>query len=760
MKIVNLLYRRRLFFQLLGFVLLLNAALIFSMAFVFTWKYQKEMQTTFMENSEGLLKGVETGMNMMIDDILDVSKQIYNDRAVSRFLREESFDSYESTSGIMEKVVQLKASSRFIDSVYVYSALNGMVYSSVYGLTPVEETPDQEFLKWFDGEGGTIRLIDTHPVYTSRFSSEPSSHCFSIFVKLPFEVKEREEGAIILNIDQRKVYEQVLAGMEALRQAPFYVLDEENHVIMARDIQMLYLDTSQIEELEGAWEGERGSFTTDIGGQPFQAVYSTMPKTGWKVVSYYSLENVRRIFGEMSRMVLLLSVSGLVFSVLVSSIVGQRGTRELDQVLNEVNRRLLKGGGQRKLSRAYAELSRTIESNQEMRQELAKTRFMLKERFLVSLLHGARLEQEEIDQNFAAFELKIPYTGLIVGVLLAENYDERLSEGGIAPELADLNIEHIIRSSGLDNMEMFHTDISEIVLIIDGKLITPAQISACMQKIGGQLEHNLGIRIRVGICDQPEDVHHIRQGYRNAKEALRCSRFWNMDVIYYSDITGDGSHQLHYPFDSQKVIGQAVRMCDRELAGKAVREFLVEAAGQSGGQTEEDPNMILLIQLNSYLINLINDLNLPMEEVYRSEHIMRNLANIRTASEAEFFFCALTDKIISVYEKGRTDKQTRYYYNILDYLKEHYKDSNMTLELLSENVKISASYINQILKEREDKTFTQLLNEMRIQQACRYLEQGGYQIQEIAGLVGYGSAKYFISVFKKVMGSTPGSYKK
>ena len=96
----------------------------------------------------------------------------------------------------------------------------------------------------------------------------------------------------------------------------------------------------------------------------------------------------------------------------------------------------------------------------------------------------------------------------------------------------------------------------------------------------------------------------------------------------------------------------------------------------------------------------------------------------------------------------------------MECIRENYRDSAFNMDRLSDSVGISPTYINQILNGRENRPFNQLVNEMRINAAVECLESGEYKIQEIAEMVGFSSSKYFISVFKKIMGVTPGNYQK
>ena len=749
--------QRRAMLRLVGFVLLLNTVLAFFLTILFSAKYQKEMRRSFIENSESLVAGVETSINLMLDDILDVGRLIYNDRIIDRFVQTASMQRYDEIKAMIDKMASLKTSSRFVDSVYVYSAVHGRIYSSIYGLTDIEDTPDQEFLGWMGKKGAAVQIIDTHPVYSSRYSKQQYMDAISVLVKIPFAAGKRGDGAVIFNINQREIYSQVLERMEEGTQKPFLILDQENRVIVSGKEGLLYQNSSNVSELSGMKMEEKGSYVTEIDGERYLAVYATLSEVPWKVVSFYSMEDMDRIISEMREIIFLFALAGIAVTIAVGTVWGNRETRELDELLYFVHKKTGTSNKNRSLSLSFAELRDEIKSCEEMKRQLDKSRILLKERFLVSLIHGTQ-KDDEIQKNLETFHVRLRPDRIIVGVMQLENYDEKLKGVALEAELTDLSIRRILSRFPKDAVEVFHTDIAEIVFLMDGGSLHLSEISSIFHRIEEEIENVLDMKARIGICGETADICHIRSAFRNAKEALRYSRFWKRGLIYYNDIKTDGDNRLSYPFERQQRIGKAIRLCDRSMAKEALREFLEAVYADSSLAEHRNSSMILLLQFNSYLINQLNDLNLSFEEIYRSENIMRNLAGIQSFSEAEFFFGALLDKIISVYEKGRMDKQSRYYYSIMNCLSECYMDPGLSLEVLSDRVQISSSYINQILKEREGKTFTQALNEKRIEKACELLDQGGLQIQEIAERVGYTSSKYFISVFKKMMGRTPGSF--
>lgn len=90
----------------------------------------------------------------------------------------------------------------------------------------------------------------------------------------------------------------------------------------------------------------------------------------------------------------------------------------------------------------------------------------------------------------------------------------------------------------------------------------------------------------------------------------------------------------------------------------------------------------------------------------------------------------------------------------MDYIEGHFSEK-ISLSKVSGLLQVSSTYLNQNLKEFTGYTFSVLLNRYRIKQAVAMLSSTDDKIYEIAEKTGFDSYKYFILVFKKLVGCTP-----
>ncbi|GEM_PF-6877029 len=95
----------------------------------------------------------------------------------------------------------------------------------------------------------------------------------------------------------------------------------------------------------------------------------------------------------------------------------------------------------------------------------------------------------------------------------------------------------------------------------------------------------------------------------------------------------------------------------------------------------------------------------------------------------------------------------------LEYMKKHYSDHNFSLSMVAEELQVSPEHLSRVIKSVTGTNYVETLNQMRLEQARIYLKTTDMKLEAIAERVGWGSARYFIRIFKQSEGITPGKYR-
>ncbi len=94
------------------------------------------------------------------------------------------------------------------------------------------------------------------------------------------------------------------------------------------------------------------------------------------------------------------------------------------------------------------------------------------------------------------------------------------------------------------------------------------------------------------------------------------------------------------------------------------------------------------------------------------------------------------------------------------YIDEHLSDPFLSLQSVSDAVKLSCNYFSQLFKAEKGIGLNNYITECRIAQAQQLLSGSEMKSEDIALQLGFASSTYFSRVFKKSTGMTPSAYRK
>ena len=146
------------------------------------------------------------------------------------------------------------------------------------------------------------------------------------------------------------------------------------------------------------------------------------------------------------------------------------------------------------------------------------------------------------------------------------------------------------------------------------------------------------------------------------------------------------------------------------------------------------------------------------EITQRATQSMMKAKNLYAAQKITIsMLVELTEAVRQSHETfGRLSPPIR---SVVEHLKLHYSQ-DMSLGMLAEVAGLSASYLSFLFKQETGQTITDYLAGLRIEQARRLLKESELPISEISSFVGYSDNNYFIKVFRRHYGMTPGDYRK
>ncbi|CAL2095197.1 AraC family transcriptional regulator [Tenacibaculum sp. 190524A02b] len=111
-----------------------------------------------------------------------------------------------------------------------------------------------------------------------------------------------------------------------------------------------------------------------------------------------------------------------------------------------------------------------------------------------------------------------------------------------------------------------------------------------------------------------------------------------------------------------------------------------------------------------------------------------------------------------LYTKKYTDNEGKRMGNVMDYTLTNY-DKKIDLEEVADVANMTPNAFCRYFKQRTNKTYFTFLNEIRVEKACKLLQNREFLITEISEKSGFKNISNFNRKFKEIKGVTPSEYR-
>lgn len=149
----------------------------------------------------------------------------------------------------------------------------------------------------------------------------------------------------------------------------------------------------------------------------------------------------------------------------------------------------------------------------------------------------------------------------------------------------------------------------------------------------------------------------------------------------------------------------------------------------------------------------------PDEAFTLSDTYINEIENISTLDELEAFEIRMVEGFSSKVRKAKTQTYTKPVLNCIYYIDNHLCD-DLNINLLAKEVYLNPSYLSNLFHKETGKKLSEWILEKRIFESSHLVQNTNEDIAEIAFFYKFCSQSYYVQCFKRIMGVTPGEYRK
>ena len=272
-----------------------------------------------------------------------------------------------------------------------------------------------------------------------------------------------------------------------------------------------------------------------------------------------------------------------------------------------------------------------------------------------------------------------------------------------------------------------------------------------------------GSPIRMGVSSVHSNYGHVHNSYRESVNALLTQNIAGVNetgLFYYiSDLAVDKDYDgKKYDLTYEKAIQRSIRSMDEQESQRITEEFF-EYLGNSAGSVEEIRacilsyvNAILLVAFQMRVdIEKINPNGIG--RIYQDILDGMELSGISGYVRHTLIDAIFVERLSLINEKSGSIAES--VYRLIDQHK-----GNLTLYECADLLGVDSAYVWKALKLVSNKSYSDIAEEYKLDEAKRMLLQTDMKVNEIAAALNYSNTQNFIRFFSKCTGLTPGKFRR
>ncbi|MDL2324244.1 helix-turn-helix domain-containing protein [Ruminococcaceae bacterium OttesenSCG-928-A16] len=383
----------------------------------------------------------------------------------------------------------------------------------------------------------------------------------------------------------------------------------------------------------------------------------------------------------------------------------------------------------------------------------------MRQQLLTSLLEG-RVETEILHPKMAEYGMNLEASTYCVAVIRYDAPGSKEEQPGttalLSISLQQMITERLTGSLQLRMIPMLNNNLMLLFLLQAGQ--TVQQVVALLNQLFLPAKRLLGLQLSVGVGKQYARLEAAATSCTEAKNALEYQMLVGSgQCVYIGDIEpgNDDTHPEDILF-AEEIVRQIKVGTEADL--HTAVQALVQHFRNSTVSMQQ--YQIFLLEMSAELLKLIKSYKLDADAPQISKTLLENSSmQFSSLDEMGRWLFEYCEQLQTRVRRERKDTTKTMIEHAKNYLAAHYSESDLSVEAISSELKVSPAYFSTIFKKETGLNFVSYLTQLRVEKALEYLNTTDEKAYIIAEKIGYQDPNYFSYVFKKQVGVSPSKYR-
>lgn len=765
-------FKRMLLSLSIAFVVMIS-----TISVIIYYNVERVMTHTLESMSQKTLSQVSYSANYMHDSVRNTAYTLFTNANVIRYMYQEQLAFAETLQGVNQLRTWSDTNS-FIYSIYVYNKTDD-TYMSTVGMDAIVSS-DQ----FFDQE--VIGLMKQQVVENRRLMPIARTTKLSlngvlqdnevdVFTYIIYDLQSTEQeiqGAVVLNIKAeylKNIIHSLLFKSQS-NQSQLIIIDDQGEIMIGSDEGTNALAKSQNQfidqvRLSGT---NSGNFKTQLNDRDMMATYVTSDQLGWKFIELVPLDQIYAPLYKIKWITLIVCSCMLIMGVLSAVLVSRQAANPIRQLVGKVSDlTTAKGRTQEQgelafLSESFAE---TFQRNHYLNSEVKRHR---KSEVLRNYLtYNGKLSNHSISLAFLDHYVQVDteqcYTVTLLQIDHYSEFNQKYSRNDQSLlRYAIQNIAEEILGQQYERLEIVDMEGEYMAILLNPKEPSEEQYYANMKELLTQLQQwslqHLKLSLTLATGGYQTDITEVNNEYA----AL-------LGLIQYRFIHG------YQSIINPRMLPSSELQYEAATAERVERIVTELTRGQLNEALAAYDEMILLLKQSTYnhimstfidFIYVLNNRTTTLQSNSAAkfdidyQYFTQEIIHAETLEGVKNRFILLFKKIVAGVELKNEGRGQLLIDNVIRIIEERYRDPNLSLNVIAEEVKLSKVYLGKVFRDAMGQSVADYINDVRMQQVVHEMQQSDSPVTEIMDKVGIENKSYFYTKFKSKMGVSVSEYRK
>ena len=711
--------------------------------------FSSALDTEVKAGSLRILSKVKYATEQIYNDVTSLSTQLsHGNITITRLMFEKERDrilEYQAHQ-IMQNIM---VSYPVIDYIAVYNERLDEIIATRY-FDSVTEAGLKYLANYYYQRGALNSAIPITVKHIGSVLDITSRNTVTICNYSPLSLAN-DKGVLLVGINCN-FFQQLIKGLDEGDLETIMILDDGGQVISHPDTAEIFQNYRDKEYLEEVFTGGRETFSyvSTIDSIKTYISYTKSEPLGWKFVSLVPYKTMASKLIFMRNLTLILTFCILCAGLFISYLLALNMYKPIQGILKRLN----PGPVPRKFPVLKNENEYIEKQIDYLRSTADISESLIKSTIIYDLLKNQYVEDKIISNHIIGELFKEPYyLGCILSFDEQDEFDGLDAEDQAAErnKLIKIAVELLCRTCvSVDFVVLSSTD-SALVLHLETGAV-PENLIPTLMEINEMSKKFSGRSVSSAAGSIVNSIFAINDSYEEAAANLK-ERFFSGAGTVIAGQNREDRREIAYPRHTEAQLYQAVLSGDE----KSINVIIGGFTDTIGKTTYEYARIYLIIVITETLSLCLAD-KLPVDP--NSFHaLIRKLQRTETLQKAGIILNVFYSSLAGQVHRDPPGSLPPFVLDAIKLAAENYQNPLFSINTAAENFSFTPAYFNREFKKYRRISYSEFLNEYRMEMACKLLKQTNKPVAAISAETGISNTTYFYTLFKKIYNVTPQQYR-